>query len=175
MSVSVRAGLVLEETAGSNGTSLLTLRDPGRRTLTAELNRQRTTASWPASSDTASWPVVLRRFLAQRALLPAGRFRGHVTGIRLRNRGAKTVVRLDVQVPGKVEVRPVLGYDRAFDNAKSFLTEKCGLAVRNGAAVTRPGGEGPASIDPADGAGAAAMAVCRGSRHRRSADPGALG
>ena len=80
--------------------------------------------------------------LEERALLPAVRVRSSVQPLAVVDGDAKSVVRLEIEHPAligtggkavaltpRLEVRPVLGYDRAYERTLATLRDELGLEV----------------------------------------------
>jgi CHAD domain-containing protein len=132
------AGLSAERSAGRPASRTLTLREPGAPARTAEV------ASAPRhlADELPAGPVRerLAGVLGVRALLPLVRVRSRMRQLAVLNGDAKTVVRLEVEQPevvadgrrraalaARLRVRPVLGYDKAFERVARTLTGELGL------------------------------------------------
>jgi CHAD domain-containing protein len=132
------AGLSADLSAGGTASRTLTLHEPGAPPRTADV------ASAPRhlAGELPAGPVRdrLAEVIGVRALLPIVRVRSRTRPVAVLNDDAKTVVRLEleeaeVSVDGRpraalaprLTVRPVLGYDKAFDRAARELTGRLGL------------------------------------------------
>jgi CHAD domain-containing protein len=134
------AGLSAERSAGRAASRTLTLREPGAPARTAEV------ASAPRHlvEELPAGPVRdrLAGVLGVRALLPLVRVRSRMRPLAVLNGDAKTVVRLEVEqgevvadgrrraaLAPRLRVRPVLGYDKAFERVARTLTGELELAA----------------------------------------------
>jgi CHAD domain-containing protein len=151
-----RAGLTLELVSGHGPGELVLTAADGER-VTAPANGVR----WPALSS-ALPPGPIRSRLAgvarERALLPAARVVSHLIPLRARTADNKTVAWLTVdrsaatapagaQLPGRLSVTPVRGYQAQADRIARALADAHGVAPAGGpqldaalaAAGRRPG------------------------------------
>ena len=144
------AGLHAEWPSGRASRRRLTLREPGMPPRSADV------ADGPAVALPAVPPGPVRDRLApvieERALMPVARVRSRVLRAAVLNGDDKTVVRLAVEhpvvdgheLPGRLLVEPVRGYERDFDRVVGRLREGLGLAPADvslfDAAVTAAGG-----------------------------------
>jgi CHAD domain-containing protein len=134
------AGLSAELSAGRGAERTLTLREPGAPPRTASV----APAARHLAEELPPGPVRdrLAEVLGVRALLPIVRVRSRTRTVAVLNGDAKTVVRLELEqaeVAGdgrarsllapRLRVRPVLGYDGAFERVARELTRGLGLAT----------------------------------------------
>jgi CHAD domain-containing protein len=129
------AGLTAERSAGRN--AAIELHEPGAPVRRAEVPRARRhlAGELPAGAVRDRLAPVLE----ERALLPAVRVRSAVRALAVLDGDAKTVVRLEVEHPelvamsGRVALaprlalRPVLGYDRAYERTLAVLRDELGF------------------------------------------------
>ena len=189
--------------AAKRGTATIELREcgaPVRRAAVAPARRHLTHELPEGAVRERLEPV-----LEERALLPMARVRSSVRSLAVLNGDEKSVVRLSIEAPvavlatGRVplatrlSVRPVLGYDGAYERTLAALRDELGLQAAKRSlyddAVRATGGKprGVATkvrvqLDPGTRADAAAALVlrrlatvarptaghARGSRHRSS-------
>jgi CHAD domain-containing protein len=133
------AGLSADLSTGRGASRTLTVHEPGAPPRTAEV------ASAPRhlAEDLPPGPVRdrLAEVIGVRALLPIVRVRSRTRPVAVLNDDAKTVVRLVLEeaeaaadgharaaLAPRLIVRPVLGYDKAFDRVERELTGRLGLA-----------------------------------------------
>jgi CHAD domain-containing protein len=129
------AGLRVERPAGRN--AAIELHEPGAPVRRAEVPRARRhlAAELPAGPLRDRLAPVLE----ERALLPAVRVRSAVRPLAVLDGDAKTVVRLEIEHPEllraegrialapRLALRPVLGYDRAYERTLALLQDELGL------------------------------------------------
>ncbi len=133
------AGLSADLSSGRAVSRTLTLHEAGGPPRTANV------ASAPRhlADELPAGPVRdrLAEVIGVRALLPIVRVRSRTRPVAVLNDDAKTVVRLELEeaevtadgraraaLAPRLTVRPVLGYDKAFDRVARELTGKLGLA-----------------------------------------------
>jgi CHAD domain-containing protein len=134
------AGLSAEISAGRAAPKTLTLHEPGAppRSVTVASAQRHLAEELPEG------PVRdrLAQVIGVRALLPIVRVRSRTRPVAVLNGDAKTVVRLELEeaevaadarahaaLAPRLTVRPVLGYDKAFDRVARELMGKLGLAA----------------------------------------------
>jgi CHAD domain-containing protein len=127
------AGLSADLSAERTATRTLTLHEPGAPPRTADV----AAAPRHLAAELPAGPVRdrLAEVIGVRALLPIVRVRSRTRPVAVLNEDAKTVVRLELEeaevaadgrpraeLAPRLMVRPVLGYDKAFDRAARELT-----------------------------------------------------
>jgi CHAD domain-containing protein len=163
-------GLAAERPVGRGDSGALTLREPGAPVREAQV---------PAAKRylaTELPPGPLRDRLAPalgvRALLPLVRVRSRTHALDVLNRDAKTVVRMEledvelvdgarggVRLGPRLRLKPVLGYDKAFERTTRVLTADLGLAPAEAPLLDK-------ALEAAGASGApkAALQLARGTR-----------
>ena len=143
-----RAGLTLEQTAGSGRTELvLTGRDG--EILAAEVLASGEVPRWPSLvSELPAGPLreLVKPVAGVRALCPVVRATSRVTELRALNDDAKTVARLDVDrmsvtfpahaaAPARLTLTPVRGYAGVADQIGRAITGVPGISAARGSAL----------------------------------------